>query len=116
MPRTGRSGKAYGSVPRSARALWSVSGGPVTAYGPTMRVTVGAGVGGGPADGCTSRAARSDATSSAGWSFTADLRSVATVVGAAAADRRRCIGRGVGTAGWRDPGARRVRAAHPPAR
>src|SRR5207244_5124656 len=72
----------------------SVSGGPVTAYGLTMRVTVGAGVGGGPADGCTSRAARSDATSSAGWSFTADLRSAATVVGAAAADRRRCICRG----------------------
>src|SRR2546422_9551225 len=94
MPRTGRSGTAYGSVPRSARALSSVSGGPDTAYGPTMRVTVGAGVGGGPADGCTSRAARSDATSSAGWSFTADLRSAATVVGAAGADRRRCICRG----------------------
>src|SRR5207245_9784475 len=85
---------ADGAVPRGARALSSGSGGPVTAYGPTMRVTVGAGVGGGPADGCTSRAARSDATSSAGWSFTADLRSAATVVGAAGADRRRCICRG----------------------
>src|SRR5947199_270492 len=43
MPRTGSSGTAYGSVPTSARALSSVSGGPVRAYGPTMRPTVGAG-------------------------------------------------------------------------
>ena len=90
MPRTGSSGTAYGSVPTSARALSSVSGGPVRAYGPTMRPTVGAGA----VDRWNARWASSAATSSAGWSFTADLRSAATVVGAAGADRTRCICRG----------------------
>src|SRR2546430_1517704 len=90
MPRTGSSGTAYGSVPTSARALSSVSGGPVRAYGPTMRPTVGAGA----VDRGKARWASSAATSSAGWAFTADLRSAATVVGAAGADRTRCICRG----------------------
>src|SRR5437773_1639795 len=71
MPRTGSSGTAYGSVPTSARALSSVSGGPVRAYGPTMRPTVGAGA----VDRWNARWASSAATSSAGWSFTDDLRS-----------------------------------------
>src|SRR5207249_12103392 len=83
-----------GSVPTSARALSSVIGGSVRAYGPTMRLTVGAGAGGGAADGWNARWASSAATASAGWSFTADLRSAATVVGAAGADRTRCIRRG----------------------
>src|SRR5256885_9598722 len=76
----------------SARALLSVSGAPVRAYGPAMRPTVGAGAG--AADGWNARWASSAATASAGWSFTADLRSAATVVGAAGADRTRCICRG----------------------
>src|SRR5439155_19749054 len=72
-----------------ARELSRVSGGPVRAYGPTMRPTAGTGRGAGAADGWNALGA-----SSAGSSFPADLRSAATVGGAAGADRTRCIGRG----------------------
>src|SRR5216110_2376502 len=51
MPRTGRAGTAYGSVSMSARALSSVSGGPDTAYGPTMRAAAGLGAGAGAGGG-----------------------------------------------------------------
>src|SRR5205823_9955897 len=91
MARTGRSGTAYGSVSMSARALSSVSGGPDTAYGPTMRAAgLGAGAGAAALDAPSAGTPRSR-TCSVTLSFTAYWRSAARGADGVGEDRTRCM-------------------------